>query len=328
MRSGPSPVVSVIVPTYQRPDLLERCLAALLAQTLSADKYEIVVCDDGPSSAARAVVENARVVARAGLHIHYLEITETQGPAGARNRGWHCAAAPIIAFTDDDTVPDPAWLEKGVAAMTTGVDAVTGRIEMPLPLRPTDVEVDAAGLTRAEFVTANCFVRREALLAVGGFDERFSIAWREDSDLHFSLLESGRQIRHAPEALVVHPLRETRFGASIGMQKKVMFDVLLYLKHPKLYRERIRPRPPWFYVFVSLSLLLAILALLLGNGALASAAAVAWAASTIWFFVRRLQRSAWTWRNVVELLITSACIPPLSIYWRLVGVSRFGARFP
>ena len=323
-----SPAVSVVVPTYKRPDLLERCLAALLVQTLAADEYEIIVCDDGPSNAARSVVENAMVSAPPGLRIRYLEITETQGPAGARNRGWQHAAAPIIAFTDDDTVPDPAWLENGVSAMSPEVDAVTGRIEMPLPPRPTDIEVDAAGLTRAEFVTANCIIRREALQAVGGFDERFSIAWREDSDLHFNLLESGRQIRHAPDALVVHPLRETRFAAAIGMQKKVMFDVLLYLKHPKLYRERIRPNPPWFYLFVCFSLLLAVLALVLGNRPLASAAMLAWATATLWFFARRLQQSSWTLRNVVELLITSVFIPPLSIYWRLVGVSRFGARFP
>ena len=324
----PKPAVSVIVPTYKRPDLLERCLAALLEQTLAVDEYEIVVCDDGPSSAARSVVENAAALARPGLRIHYLEITDTQGPAGARNRGWQYASAPIIAFTDDDTVPDPAWLEKGMAAMNPDVDAVTGRIEMPLPPRPSDIEVDAAGLTRAEFVTANCFVRRDALQAVGGFDERFSIAWREDSDLHFSLLEAGRKIQRAPEALVVHPLRATKFGAAIGMQKKVMFDVLLYLKHPKLYRERIRPTPPWFYLFVCFSLLLTGLGLLLGNRALATAAFLAWAVTTLWFFARRLHNSSWTWRNVAELLITSVFIPPLSIYWRLIGVSRFGARFP
>src|SRR5690606_37169591 len=53
------PVVSVVVPTYQRPDLLERCLAALLKQGLSRDAYEIIVCDDGPSAAAQAVVQAA-----------------------------------------------------------------------------------------------------------------------------------------------------------------------------------------------------------------------------------------------------------------------------
>lgn len=52
-------LVSVVVPTYNRPDLLERCLAALLRQNLPAQAYEIMVCDDGPSAAARAVVDAA-----------------------------------------------------------------------------------------------------------------------------------------------------------------------------------------------------------------------------------------------------------------------------
>src|SRR5690606_26512499 len=140
---------------------------------------------------------------------------------GARNEGWRNARGPVIAFTDDDTVPDAGWLAAGLAAMVDGVAAVTGRIEMPLPAKPSDIEVDAAGLTRAEFVTANCFVRRDVLEEVNGFDERFSMAWREDSDLHFNLLERGHKIVRAPDALVVHPLRDMRFAAGIGMQKKV-----------------------------------------------------------------------------------------------------------
>lgn len=326
MSSASVPAVSVIVPTYQRSDLLERCLAALLRQSLASDQYEIIVCDDGPSDAAKAVVEAA--ASAGGPTIHYLEITATQGPAGARNRGWRHARAAVIAFTDDDTVPDPGWLAAGLKAMSSGAAAVTGRIEMPLPEKPSDIELDAAGLTRAEFVTANCFVRAEVMNAVGGFDERFSMAWREDSDLHFTLIERGHSIVHAPDALVVHPLRETRFAAGIGMQKKVLFDVLLYCKHPKLYRERIRRSPPWFYLFISMLLVLTPVFALLGFFNLAAATLAAWAVTTAWFFIKRLSRSAFTARNVLELFITSLAIPPLSIYWRLKGVRRYGMVFP
>lgn len=320
--------VSAVVPTYQRPDLLERCLAALQCQTLPPDNYDIIVCDDGPSEQAHNVVRQAAAALPHGPVIHYLEITGTQGPAAARNRGWRHARAPIIAFTDDDTVPDSGWLAAGLAAMSAGVDALTGRIEMPLPARPSDIERDAAGLSSAEFVTANCFVRREVLETVGGFDERFRMAWREDSDLHFTLLEGGYTIMRAPDALVVHPLRETQFAAGIGMQKKMLFDVLLYCKHPRLYRERIRQRPPWLYVVISALLLLALLSALAGHTVLAMYAAAGWALATLGFFSRRLWRSAFTLRNVGELLVTSVCIPPLAIFWRLIGASRYGARFP
>lgn len=327
MTAGESTLrVSVVVPTYQRPDLLERCLEALRRQTLAPDAYEIIVCDDGPSAQAKTVVQSA--TSSSGPAVHYLEITATQGPAGARNCGWRHARAPIIAFTDDDTVPAPDWLMGGLDAMSSGAAAATGRLEMPLPVNPSDIQLDAAGLTTAEFVTANCFVRRDVLQEVGGFDERFSMAWREDSDLHFTLLERGYSVVRASDALVVHPLRDLKFAAGIGMQKKVLFDVLLYRKHPRLYRERIRTSPPWLYLSISLSLVLTLALALTGRTELAAATFTAWAALTLWFFAWRLRRSAFTLRNAVELFITSVLIPPMSIYWRLKGAMRFGAVFP
>ena len=320
--------VSVVVPTYKRPDLLERCLAALQRQTLAALEYEIIVCDDGPSDEARRVVEQARAGLPGGAQIHYIEVTATQGPAAARNRGWERARSAVVAFTDDDTVPDAGWLEAGLAAIAQGADAVTGRIEMPLPEEPTDLELDAAGLTRAEFVTANCLVRRDVLEAVGGFDERFSMAWREDSDLHFKLIEGGYTIVRSEEALVVHPLRPMPFGASISMQKKVLYDVLLYRKHPRLYRQRIRPTPPWKYLGISAALLAGVVCAAVGQWVAAGLFLAAWIVASLMFFHARLRPSAKTGRNIIELLVTSFVIPPLSIFWRLVGVRRFGASFP
>src|SRR5690606_28194016 len=161
-------------------------------------------------------------------------------------------------------VPDYGWLQAGMSAMASGADAAVGRIIMPLPKNPTDYERDAARLQQAEFATANCFVRRDALEAVGGFDERYTQAWRGDSALHFSLLTQQCQIVSAPDAIVVHPLRAAGFGAGLAMQKKVMFDVLLYSKYPRLYRHRIRKGPPWFYLCVTASLVAVGLSLLAG----------------------------------------------------------------
>jgi glycosyltransferase involved in cell wall biosynthesis len=190
---GPMTIrATVVVPTYRRHDLLVRCLTALAAQSLPRSEYEVIVADDAASPDTAKLV-SAWTDQTQGL-IRYLPVQHAHGPAAARNAGWRAARGEIIAFTDDDCLPDSSWLSTGVAALASGqrIDAAWGSLRMPLPPRPTDYERDAAGLERSEFVTANCFCRREALEEIGGFDERFTAAWREDADLYFSLLEAGK----------------------------------------------------------------------------------------------------------------------------------------
>ena len=229
--------VTVVVPTCGRSQLLDQCVAALVAQEFPPNRYEIVIVDDGPGAATRAVVESWRT--RLGTHgprISYVANTGPHGPAAARNRGWRAAHGSIIAFTDDDTIPDPHWLVHGMRAFGDDVQAVWGKIVMPLDGTPTDYERDAKGLEGAEFVTANCFCPRYVLEELGGFDERFRYAWREDADLYFRLLERDGRIVHAPGAVVVHPIRPAGWGVSLKQQKKILFDAKGKAEHPKRYR--------------------------------------------------------------------------------------------
>ncbi len=320
-----SVLVSVVVPTWRRPALLARCLDALLAQTLQPSLYEIVVADDAPEEAVRERVERLRT--RARCELRYVAVRATQGAAGARNAGWRAARGEIVAFTDDDTIPDRGWLLAGLRALAGGASAVTGRVEMPLPPRPTDYEKDAAGLTRAEFVTANCFVRRDVLERIGGFDERFTSAWREDSDLHFRLIEAGFRIERAPDALVVHPVREAGFGVSLAQQRKVVFDALLYRKHPRLYRQRIRRVPPIEYYVAAASVLVAALAAAAGRPRAALVALAPWLLVTLYLTVKRLQGTTHAPRHVAEMAITSATIPLASVFWRSVASVRHRVLF-
>jgi glycosyltransferase involved in cell wall biosynthesis len=322
------PEVSVVVPTWRRPALLERCLEALVRQTLGPERYEIVVCDDGPDDATRALVERLADAHRArGLCIDYLPITATQGPAGARNAGWRHARGKTIAFTDDDTIPDPHWLEAGLEALAGGSCAAAGTIVVPLPEQPTDYEADASGLERAEFATANAFVERAALVAVNGFDERFTAAWREDSDLQFSLLSAGGQVVKAARAIVVHPVRPARWGVSLSQQRKSAFEALLYRKHPTLYRSRIAGTPPLAY-YATVSAALIGLAGILGRiPALAGIGLIAWLALTFRFFLLRMRGRSRMLTHIGEMAATSALIPFLSIYWRLRGAIRYRTWF-
>ncbi|CAN7761274.1 glycosyltransferase [Caballeronia sp. LjRoot31] len=323
-----TPDISVVVPTYRRPAMLERCLASLLTQDYDPARFEIIVCDDGPDDATRASVERiAREHAANGPCVHYVPVTATQGPAGARNAGWRLSRAASIAFTDDDTQPDARWLSSGVKALATGVGAVSGRIIVPLGSRPTDYENDAAGLARAEFATANTFANRRALERIGGFDARFTSAWREDSDLQFALMEAGIPIARADDAIVLHPVRPARWGVSLSQQKKSQFDALLYKKYPLLYKRRIRRGPPLLYYAIVIAVVILFCAAVLGHARIAGYAAAAWLAMTAWFCVKRLSDTSRAPAHVIEMACTSVLIPFLSIYWRLYGAFKFRVFF-
>jgi glycosyltransferase involved in cell wall biosynthesis len=289
-----------------------------------------------------------------GLSVTYLPLAGAHGPAAARNAGWRAARAEIIAFTDDDCIPAPGWLRAGLAAFEdhgdTRVVGVSGQVVMPLPLQPTDYELNAAGLQRSDFVTANCFYRRDEIAAVGGFDERFRAPWREDSDLFFSLVERhragpvslpgwpgdegqvllagrGAVFVRAPRAVVFHPVRPAPWGVSLRQQRKAMFNALLYKKHPALYRQRLAPVTPWHYYGILASLGACLAAFLAEERALAYLAGLAWFLLTARFCLQRLRQTARTPSHIAEMAITSALVPLLSLFWRLAGAIRFRVLF-
>ena len=320
--------LSVVIPTLGRPQLLQRCLGALARSEWREATLEIVVVDDGPHEPTRAAVARwMPVMAQRGMVLRYLPSPGPHGPAAARNRGWRAACGRVIAFTDDDTEPEPGWLRAGLEAFMHGAEAAWGRTVMPLPSVPTDYERDAAGLERGPFITANCFCLRSVLETLGGFDERFPIAWREDSDLYFRLLDAQVRIDYVAEAVVIHPVRPAPWGVSMRQQRKVLFDALLYKKHPRLYRERIRPRPPWRYYFIVASLAVVLTGIVTGSAALSVVGACGWGGATLSFAWERLRDTSKAPLHVLEMLVTSSVIPLLAVFWRLRGAVRFATPF-
>jgi glycosyltransferase involved in cell wall biosynthesis len=313
--------VSVVVPTRGRLDLLDRSLDALTRQDYPSAAYEVIVVDDEPNRNTLQLVAGwrARTLER-GPRLVYVANDGAHGPAAARNRGWRIARAPIIAFTDDDTVPSPGWLTHGLAGFDDQTDVLCGRIETPHPAVPADNERGAGEPETAEFVAANCF-------CLGGFDERFRIGWRGDSDLHFRLLKMQANIARSHQALVVHPVRPAAWGASLFELHKISFDALLYKKHPELYRQKIRRLPCWEDYAIVAALLAAALGLAGGHEILAVTGSGAWLVLTAMLCIRRLRGSARTASHIADMLVTSALIPPLAVFWRIVGAIRYRVRF-
>lgn len=322
-----SVMITVVIPTYQRPELLSRCLQALAKQVYPTDLYDVVVVDDGRDAATRAVVDAFNQHFKGAPAFHYVQPLGTRGPAAARNRGWRTTQAPLIAFTDDDTEPMPNWLHEGSLAMTQDVSAAGGRLIVPVPSHPSDHERNTQGLENAEFATANAFVWRSALEKIGGFDERFTRAWREDSDLQFMLMRQCGPVVWAAKAVVVHPVRDVPWGFSLKTQKNVFFDALLYKKHPRLYRTKINPGSPWRYYLIVASAVLAVALWSLGwPRAALVLGLLAWF-GVMRFALKRLHNASHTPAHVAEMLLTSLLIPFLAIYWRVRGAIHFKVMF-
>ncbi len=320
--------VSVVVPTFKRPALLTRCLEALLAQDFVPADYEVIIVDDAASDQTRCQIKQyAERAEMCGHAVRYLAVIASHGPAAARNIGLYAAYGEIIAFTDDDCIPSPGWLKAGVKALVSDIVAVAGRIIVPLPPAPTDYEYNASHLAHSEFVTANCFFRRDALIRIGGFDERFTAAWREDSDLIFTLQENGARCIAAQDAVVIHPVRPARWGVSIHQQCKSFFNALLYKKHPVLYRQKVQATPPWHYYAIVCALLVVLIGAISESWLLACTALGIWIYLTGRFCIQRLQHTSHAPSHIAEMIVTSVVIPLLAIFWRLRGAIKFRVFF-
>jgi histidinol-phosphate phosphatase family protein len=205
-----------------------------------ARQADIVIPTAGRASLARllAALEPQRGTL-GGVHV--VRDREGRGPAAARNAGWRATSAEWVVFLDDDVVPDADWasrLSEDLAGLATGVAASQGRLRVPLPAgrRPTDWERNVAGLAGAAWISADLAVRREALEAAGGFDERFRGAYREDTDFAMRLLRGGWQIVRG-ERSCEHPVGPAGFWASVAKQRGNADDVLMRALHGRHWRR-------------------------------------------------------------------------------------------
>lgn len=223
------PEVSVVVPTRRRPALLRRCVRALLDQR-TGHTYEVVVVDDEPGAPSGLTDLPAdprlRVVAAGG-----------RGVSAARNRGVAEARAALVAFTDDDTVPDPGWIDAivGAAAAEPGAVAFDG----PIDVTPFDPLYFHAPIARpGGLCGANVAYRRWVLDALTGFDERFQ-GWMPE-DIEFA--ERARALGpvvHVPAMRVEHPPRRVSVRELVARGATVEGEWLLFRKHPHLSRWRL-----------------------------------------------------------------------------------------
>lgn len=265
---------------------VDRCLSALARQTIRP-RLEVIVVDDGSTDGTSEVGRRhgARVIRH---HVN-------RGLAAARNSGLDASSAPVVAFLDDDCEPEPDWAAEILAAYADGVTGVGGPV-MPAapsgfmsgflrrnnPLTPLEADLAKSGTIAYRFylylkhqwvpaarsgrrdvyafVGANMSFRRQALIDVGRFDERFRFGCEEgDLCLALSSWYPACRLVYTPSARVVHhfvpTLRDTlRRSRAYGRGSAQLFR-----KWPSV-RPTVFPWPTLVALLLMSSVLLPVLA--------------------------------------------------------------------
>lgn len=199
-------LISVVIPTCHRNDLLAKCLDRLApgVQTLPPEQYEVIVTDDGSKTTAEQMVREHYPWAKwvAGPR---------KGPAANRNNGTKFAQGEWVAFTDDDCLPAAHWLREFASAITSGTDVYEGKttceagIHSPLYEAPIN-------LTGGLLWSCNIMVGWAVFDELGGFDDSFPYNALEDVDFRERAKRAGYTSLFVPAASVDHPPRKRALG--------------------------------------------------------------------------------------------------------------------
>ncbi len=243
--------LSLIIPTFQREELLVQTLQCALNQ--DRDDYEILLIDQTPEHEQAT----GEFLARHAARIRLIKLSRPSVTA-ARNAGLRNARGEVVVFIDDDTTFGPDFLSHHLAAYEAGVGAVQGRVteqgmrehKRPIWLnrwirfRGGDNCPDD-GLTN-NLTGCNFSLDREAAERVGLFDERYAgVAVREESDYALRVVAAGYAIRYSAGAAVLHHRADTGGHGEGG--DALFFNKLYYFNEFLFSKKHFSPMAVWLY---------------------------------------------------------------------------------
>ena len=195
--------------------------------------FELVLVDDGSPDDTWETIE--RLATDSDVPVRGVRMPQQSGPAAARNVGWRAAHGRIIAFTDDDCVPQAGWLAT-LARALDDVDLAQG-CTLPDPaqqhlLGPFARTMDVRSET-GYYQTCNVAYRRSMLESVGGFDDDLRQAG-EDIELATRAIAAGATTRFCDDAIVHHDVRPSSLRAHLRGTRRWAGIVLAVRKQPKL----------------------------------------------------------------------------------------------
>ncbi|MFQ3629841.1 MAG: glycosyltransferase [Cyanobacteriota bacterium] len=235
---------SVVIPTYNRKPILEKCLRSLEQQVIPPhspiDGYEVVVVDDGSTD---ETVGWLQANAESLPHVR-LFLQDHQGPAAARNLGVEKATGDTIIFIDSDLVVTEVFLQAHATALVEGAKRLGGdrlftygRVINTCNFDdPTAEPFKVTDFSAAYFATGNVAIARHWLEQAGLFDTRFQLYGWEDLELGVRLKNLGLTLVKCPEAVGYHwhpPFALSQIPNLIDKEiQRGRMGVLFYQKHP------------------------------------------------------------------------------------------------
>ena len=223
-----NPKISVVVPAYNRQELLKKTIEALGGQSIPKNIFEVLIVhgsDTEVGKLCRNAAENAP-----NFSCFYCG---SESPSKKRNIGIRNARGAIVAFTDDDCIPDRGWLEEiiGVFEKNPGIAGVEG---ITYTEGKRELYSNApVNLKGGLFPTCNLSFRKGILEKIGGFDESYRF-YREDTDIAFRAMDFG-EIIFCGKARVFHPQRKVGLMRPIETLGLLKEDVRLFRKLPEKY---------------------------------------------------------------------------------------------
>jgi glycosyltransferase involved in cell wall biosynthesis len=233
------PLVSVIVPTYHRPEMMRAAVTSVLGQELTEGSLEVIVAvSDRDSSTDRRAADD---LAATDPRVRVV-VAGRLGPGAARNAAMSVARGSIFAFTDDDCEASPGWVQAGVDALRS-VDIVQGRTVLTEPRSTRMMRgISVDGISHL-WQTCNLFVRRSAVDKVGGFDEEWNPTgrpgghWGEDTEWGSRLVRSGATYVFAPNAEVRHAVTARSLSGLLTHKLNLRFFPMLIRRAPETRRH-------------------------------------------------------------------------------------------
>ncbi len=226
--SGARPAISVVVPTHDRRQLLERKLRALEGEETA---FEVVVVADACTD------DTERFLARyqPGYPLSWAT-TPGLHAAHARNKGARMARGGVLLFSDDDMVPRPGWLARNLALHELPDRVGVSRQVLPPHLARGATLSRVSGWWNA--VGGSLSMRAELFAGVGGYDDSFKGYGGEDADLGYRLKLAGAEFRFLPDAVVEH-WDEDR---DVDLEAKAR---AAGAAHVRVWRKHGRPEVAW-----------------------------------------------------------------------------------